>query len=63
MHSKLRIRRRSRGKAGRFDSPNGLPWILEFKEPGDLWKRWSVHNTESSAEWERYSIWGGPRPT
>jgi len=59
---KVRIRRRGKGRAGRFDAVNGLPWLLETKEPGDTWDLFRAHNTTTSAKWDRYSVWGGPRP-
>lgn len=60
---KVRIRRRGAGKAGRRDNPNGMPWLLEHKEPGGLWQAlFGGFNTSTGAEWMRYSVWGGPRP-
>lgn len=60
---KVRIRRRGAGKAGRFDLPYGAPWLLEHKEPGDLWRSlFGGFNTSTSARWQRYTVWGGPRP-
>jgi hypothetical protein len=61
----VRIRRRGKGKAGRFDSPLGLPYLLEYvDDPNqpDEWTTFRSHNHTTGARWDRYSTFGGPRP-
>jgi hypothetical protein len=59
----VRIRRTRVGELGRLDLPGSGPYVLEHREPGDVWRQWGSGFWDiGSAQWQRFTIWGGPRP-
>lgn len=58
----VRIRRSRAGTLGAGDPQDRGDYVLEHSEPGFGWQLWRDYNDLTSAQWDRFTIWGGPRP-